>query len=219
MTVTTLAISFGVAAALGGSLRPLAVALCPVEITQGFRHTLLDGSVLFAACVTAFLTDQSLIVTVSAVVALCAVLLATHIDVASRRIPNRLTAGFAIVMAGVTAAAIATGAHNRMLVTALAIGVAAPVLLFSLSAVYARYTGMAGFGMGDIKLVGPLTYAVAFGGSAPVAVYAYTTFLAAALMSGLLLLTGRAKRNTRVAFAPYFALGTVVATVIWPHFG
>lgn len=214
-----LLVSVGAAGALGVLLRPVTAAVAPVDITLKPWHTLRDTAVLCAALLTAWLTSQNPLSTAAAVIALCAVLVATHIDVACRRIPNRLTGGFAVVMAALTGVYVVLGEPLDKILVALALGVAAPVLLFSLSAVYARYTGMAGFGMGDIKLAGPLTYAVAFGGTAPFAVYAYTTFLAAAVMSGFLLLTGRAQHNTRVAFAPYFAVGTVAATVIWPHLG
>ena len=215
----TLLVSVGAAGALGVLLRPLTVILAPVKMTLKPWATLRDTTVLGAALVTSLLTNQTPIVVAATVAALCAVLVATHIDVACRRIPNRLTGGFAVVMAALTGVHVVMAEPYDRILVALFISVFAPVLLFSLSAVYARYTGMAGFGMGDIKLAGPLTYAVAFGGTAPVAVYAYTTFLAAAVMSGFLLLSGRAQRNTRVAFAPYFAVGTVAATVIWPHLG
>jgi leader peptidase (prepilin peptidase)/N-methyltransferase len=208
-----------VLAAIIGALVSQRVAqnIAPDTLTVRRLPAVGDGLLVGAAVIVAAFHAPSVAAATAGIAALIAAQIATHVDRVYRVIPNRLTYRMPAVLLVVTAA---SGLYEKAipphLLLALGLGVGAPLLLFSLSAVYRRYTGLDGFGMGDIKLAVSLTYAVALWGPTFVAVYAYATFLTAALVSSVLLVTGRATRQSRVAFAPYFLAGMVIGIIIYP---
>jgi len=206
-----------VVGAVGAALiRLLAVSLAPGPVTVTILRSVIDAVLLGAATAVAFNHAPSIAAGMAGVVALAATMIATHIDQVYRVIPNRLTYRLPFVLAALTAFGMALDGTADGVLLAGGLAVLAPVVLYSISAVYARYTGQNGFGMGDLKLVPSLTFAAALWGSVAVAAYAYATFLTAAFVSSVLLVTGRANRSSKLAFAPFFLVGMSVAVIAWP---
>ncbi|MEX2533824.1 MAG: prepilin peptidase [Nitriliruptoraceae bacterium] len=196
--------------------RTIAVRIAPGPLTLGARHVAFDTLLISAAVVTAVTHAPSITAGAGGISALVAAQIAAHIDQTYRVIPNALTYRMPIVFAVVTAVGVSIQRSVDGMLLAVTLAVIAPLLLYSISAVYARFTGLDGFGMGDLKLVGSTTFGVALWGSDAAVVYAYATFLSAALMSSMLLVTGRASRSSRVAFAPYFVVGVATGVILWP---
>lgn len=204
----------GIAAAWFTRLVAIRIAKGPLALAG--RHLLIDTLLIATAVWVAASHAPSVAAGVGGVAALMATQIAAHVDRAYRVIPNALTYRLPFVLAGLTAVSVAIDRTVSGVWLALVFALIAPVLLYSISAVYARFTGLHGFGMGDIKLVISVTFGVGLWGSQAVVVYAYATFVSAALISSLLLVTGRASRSTRVAFAPFFVVGVATAVGLLP---
>lgn len=196
--------------------RTVALRIAPGPLTLSARHVVIDTLVLAAAVVAAANYAPSITAGAGGISALVAAQIAAHVDQTYRVIPNALTYRMPIVFAVVTAVSVSIERSVEGVILAVILAFLAPFLLYSISAVYARFTGLHGFGMGDIKLVVSTTYGVALWGSDAAVVYAYATFLSAALVSSVLLVTGQASRTSRVAFAPYFVVGVATGVILWP---
>jgi leader peptidase (prepilin peptidase)/N-methyltransferase len=121
------------------------------------------------------------------------------IDIKRRIVPNRI-----VVPAAAVVLALRTAAHPSVVWLAAGVGAAA----FLLVAALARPGGM---GMGDVKLALLLGFAV--GPTVPVAiVVALLTALVPSL--AIILRHGAAGRTMGIPFAPFLALGGVVALVL-----
>jgi len=196
--------------------RAVAIRIAPGPLALGTRHAVIDTLVLACAVVAAVNYAPTVTAGAGGVTVLVAAQIAAHVDRTYRVIPNALTYRMPLVLAAVSLLGVAIERNVAGLGIAVILAVIAPVLLYSISAVYARFTGLHGFGMGDIKLVVSLTFGVALWGIEAAVVYAYATFLSAALISSMLLVAGRASRTTRVAFAPYFVVGVATAVILLP---
>lgn len=202
---------------LGGFLvRVTAHRITPKPLTIGRTLTAVDMGLIAVASAVACNFAPSVAAGICGVTVLGASQVAAHVDRAYRVIPNALTYRLPGVLAAITAASVSIDRNTSGLWLAVVLAVGAPLLLYSISLVYARFTGLHGFGMGDIKLVVSLTFGVALWGSDAAVVYAYATFVSAALVSSVLLVTGRASRTTRVAFAPYFVVGVATSVILLP---
>ena len=121
------------------------------------------------------------------------------IDIRRRIVPNRI-----VVPAAAVVLALRTAVHPSFVWLAAGVGAAA----FLLVAALARPGGM---GMGDVKLALLLGFAV--GPTVPVAiVVALLTALVPSL--AIILRHGAAGRTMGIPFAPFLALGGVVALVL-----
>jgi leader peptidase (prepilin peptidase)/N-methyltransferase len=129
----------------------------------------------------------------------CAVLAAVSvIDIEERGVPNR------IVLPGLAAALVARTALDpsvRWVAGALIAGGA----LFILAAIQP-----AGLGMGDVKLAGFLGAWLGWNGVLALLLGSFAAFVPAV---GLLIVRGRAARKVAMPFAPFLAVGGVVAVL------
>lgn len=139
-------------------------------------------------------------------VALVAVMIvASGIDIATRRIPNRLT-GWAALLAVVLGAVL----HPGGLPGQLAAGLVAGGLLLVFAIVHSR-----GLGMGDVKLAAVL--GLYLGSSVAVALFAG---MLVAAVGGLTVMArvGVAKgRMTKIPLGPFLSVGGVVALLCGPE--
>lgn len=131
---------------------------------------------------------------------------ATAVDLAEHRLPDSLTLiPFPLFFILQTPWAIIESSWGR-LGSALIGSLVTAAILFVLA-----YINPSGFGLGDVKL--GLTTGVALGwfgvGTALLGVAA--AFILMAVISGLLLATGRIKREAEIAFGPFMILGVLVA--------
>ena len=118
-------------------------------------------------------------------------------DLATRRIPNTLTAPGAL-LAVCSRAAFERGALTEVLVAGVAC-----LLAFGVFSVAVR----GGLGMGDVKLAGLLGFLL---GSAVVPALVIGT-IAGAAAAVCLLATSRATAHSSIAYGPYLAFGAAVA--------
>ncbi len=121
------------------------------------------------------------------------------IDLATRRLPNRLTVPTSLAAVGLRALF-----ERPALGGALVAGVAA-LLVFGLLSLLLR----GGLGMGDVKLAGMLGFVL---GSTVVSALVLG-ILAGGVASALLLLAKRAGWSSAIAYGPYLALGGAVAII------
>jgi leader peptidase (prepilin peptidase)/N-methyltransferase len=120
-------------------------------------------------------------------------------DIATRRVPNRVTAPAAIV-AIVLRLAFVHSALVEMFVAG-----AAAFAVFLLLAVISR----GGFGMGDVKLAGLLGLLL---GKAAVAAL-FLGVIVGGIASAAVLVTHRGQRGRTIAYAPYLCFGGAIAIV------
>jgi leader peptidase (prepilin peptidase) / N-methyltransferase len=127
----------------------------------------------------------------------CALLVAVSVvDLEARRVPNR------IVLPGLLAALVARTALDpspRWLLGAVLAG----GTLFGLAVIYP-----AGLGMGDVKLAAFLGAWLAWNGVLALLLGSFAAFVPAL---GIILARGRAARKVALPFAPFLAIGGVVA--------
>lgn len=142
-------------------------------------------------------------IAIPAVAAVCASLIAAHIDARTGRIPDRVTRPASLIA---LAAAAAGGLATAAFCGALAAGGS---LLF----LYAITRGR-GLGLGDVKLattigigLGPAAGLVALG----------CAFVAGGAYASWLLVTKRAERRDTLPFGPFLAAGTVLAVLLAPE--
>lgn len=120
-------------------------------------------------------------------------------DIATRRVPNRVTAPAAIVVILLRAAFV----HSTLL-ESVAAGAAAFAIFLGLAVVL-----RGGLGMGDVKLVGLL--GLLLGTAALPALF--LGVIAGGVASAAVLVTHRAERGRAIAYAPYLCFGGAVAIV------
>jgi leader peptidase (prepilin peptidase)/N-methyltransferase len=133
----------------------------------------------------------------------CAVLVALSVvDLEQRRVPNR------IVLPALAAALVVRTALDpspRWLAGALIAG----GTLFILAAIHP-----AGLGMGDVKLAGFLGAWLGWNGVLALLLGSFAAFVPAL---ALLILHGRAARKVALPFAPFLAIGGVIAVLAAPE--
>jgi len=132
----------------------------------------------------------------------CLVLVAVSVtDLETRRVPNRIVVP---ALAAALAVRSALDPSLRWLLGMLVVG----VLLFLLAVVHP-----AGLGMGDVKLGAFLGAWLGFYGLLALVLGSFAAFLPAAF---ILVTRGRAGRKVGIPFAPFLALGGVIALLAGP---
>jgi leader peptidase (prepilin peptidase)/N-methyltransferase len=129
--------------------------------------------------------------------------LLTAIDLAHKRLPDRIVLPCYPVFAALLAVAAAGTGDWGALLRALLGGAALFAAYFVLALI-----NPAGLGGGDIKLAGILGMALGWFGWAEVAVGGLAGFFLGAVVGGLLMLVGRAGRKTEIPFGPFMIVGT-----------
>jgi leader peptidase (prepilin peptidase) / N-methyltransferase len=166
---------------------------CGVRISVLYPAVELAAALLIAACVWKFgLSGEAAVAAF-----FCAVLVAiTATDLTHRIVPNRIVVPAAVV---VLLAQTALEPRPEWAIAALGAG----LFLFVAAVAYP-----AGMGMGDVKLA--LLMGAALGKTVPVALLGGMLF---ALVPSLYLLArhGSSARKMGIPFAPFLALGSVVA--------
>ena len=138
---------------------------------------------------------------------------AAVIDLEHRIIPNRLTYRAAPILLVLLVAVAAVDGEWGNLRRALAAGVAVPVAMLALSETFRLLRGVAGIGMGDIKLAPSIGLVVGYLGGWELVIWFYATAVSAVLVALGLILAGKAKLATRIPYGPYLALGALVAVL------
>ena len=118
-------------------------------------------------------------------------------DIATRRVPNRVTAPAAVVVVVLRLAFV----HSALL--EMAVAGAAAFAVFLLLAVFAR----GGLGMGDVKLAGLLGLLL---GTAVVPAL-FLGVIVGGVASAAVMLTHRGERGRTIAYAPYLCFGGAIA--------
>lgn len=138
-----------------------------------------------------------------------ALLILSAIDLAHRRIPNRVLAPATILaVILLTLAALGEGEPRRLVSAALgALAYGLPMLLLALAV-------PAGMGMGDVKLAGYLGLHLGWLGLWEVALGALGGFIAGGVVAVGLLALGRKGRKDPLPFGPFMAAGAFAA-LIW----
>jgi leader peptidase (prepilin peptidase)/N-methyltransferase len=120
-------------------------------------------------------------------------------DIATRRVPNRVTAPAAAVVTLLRVAFVHSALVEMFVAGAVAFAV------FLLLAVLSR----GGFGMGDVKLAGLLGLLL---GTAAVPAL-FLGVIAGGIASAAVLMTHRGERGHTIAYAPYLCFGGAIAIV------
>ena len=130
----------------------------------------------------------------------------TVIDIRERRLPNRLTLPvFPITLLG-QVIAVLLGAEMWRLFGSLLVAIVAFVVALGLSL-------FAGLGMGDVKLIAGITFALAwFSPFLPLAAL-LVAFVAAGLVSLALLALRKTRMGSSIALGPYLLFGFVVCFI------
>jgi leader peptidase (prepilin peptidase)/N-methyltransferase len=161
-----------------------------------------------ALAVVAWRVREPLPLLAIAWVALFGVVLA-HVDVAVRRLPDRLTfpaAGGALILFGLSA--VVDGAYGR-LVSAVACALA--LTAFYLVLVLVSPNGM---GFGDAKAALPVGLVAGWFGWGVAVAAAVAGFLLAGVYATALLVLRRAGRKDHIAHGPFLLLGAFVAVAL-----
>ena len=131
------------------------------------------------------------------------------VDLASHRLPDRVTYPAAVVCAALLLVdAAVTGTGPALLRAAVAAVVTLAV------AAAARLVSPAGFGLGDVKLLGLLGLVLGWAGWGVLMAAVFLGFLAGALGSLVLMAVGRAGWRTAVPFGPPLLAGAYVALAL-----
>jgi leader peptidase (prepilin peptidase)/N-methyltransferase len=131
------------------------------------------------------------------------------VDLASHRLPDRVTYPAAVACAALLLLdAAVTGSGPALLRAAVAAVVALVV------AAAARLVSPAGFGLGDVKLLGLLGLVLGWAGWGVLMAAVFVGFLAGALGSLVLMAVGRAGWRTAVPFGPPLLAGAYVALAL-----
>lgn len=133
------------------------------------------------------------------------------IDLEHRIIPNRLTYRAAPILLGLLVVAAAMTGEWADLRRAVLAGVAIPAVMLGLSETFRFIRGVAGIGMGDIKLASSIGLVVGYLGGWELVVWFYATAISAVVVAFGLIAAGKAKLATRIPYGPYLALGALVA--------
>lgn len=140
----------------------------------------------------------------AALYAVVQVLLVTvaAVDIRTRRIPNELVAGLAVL--ALVARAVA---ERSQLVESVVAGVA----VFAVALLLASLA-RGGLGMGDVKLAGALGFVL---GKTVLLALVLGTAAGAAAGLAVLVRRGRAGRGTTIAYGPYLALGAALGILLF----
>ncbi|GAA1664808.1 prepilin peptidase [Fodinicola feengrottensis] len=129
------------------------------------------------------------------------------VDLAVRRLPNMLTLpAYAVVGLGLVVAEIFRQDWGSLARAFVGAGI--------FLAVYGLLWLVGGMGLGDVKLSGVLGLALGWLGWPPVLAGLVLGFVYGGLISGILLVAGRAGRKTRIPFGPFMIAGTVTAFLV-----
>ena len=180
---------------------------CGSRIPASYPLVELAGA---AIGVAAALLDVAPILRVAVAVSLLAGLAAAMVDLASYRIPNRLTYPGIVILALLDLlAASMDGEWNRLLLT-LSLFVAG--LAFFL---YLRLLSRGGMGVGDAKLFGLLALGLGGLGWKPVLIALVSAFGAGAVVGVGAVLAGRRSLKSALPFGPFITLGCYASVVIY----
>jgi leader peptidase (prepilin peptidase)/N-methyltransferase len=132
------------------------------------------------------------------------------IDLASRRLPDRIVGACTFVLlVGLTGQAALTGEWRRLL-GALAAGAVVLVGYFIIGLL-----GNGRLGLGDVKLAGVLGLALGWLGLPQAIIGVLAGFAFGAVVSGVLLISGRS-RESDYPFGPCMIAGAVAGAVLTP---
>ena len=175
---------------------PAAPPVLPVAVTT---------AILFGALTTR--VHPGLVLAAACWLAACAVPLA-FIDVAVRRLPDRLTIPAYAGTAALLSAAAVSGHWPSLLRAALGglalAGFYLALLLISPSAM----------GLGDVKLAASLGTLLAWFGWRPLIAGGFAGFLLAGLFAVALVVSGRATRKQQIPFGPFMILGAFLVILL-----
>ena len=173
---------------------------CGVAISPRYPAVELLTAITFAAVAAARGVDDDLVVQLPFVAVLIAV---AFIDAEHQIVPNRIVVPAAVF--GVAAGAVVM---TDDLPELLAAGAGAFLVMLLIALAYPR-----GMGMGDVKLAGVMGLYLGLE-VIPGLFVAFLTGTAVGL--GILAREGAAARKKRVPFAPFLALGGIVALLVGP---
>ena len=174
---------------------------CRASISARYPLVEIVTGLVFAAVIAARGADADLALELPFAAVLIAV---AAIDLDHRIVPNKVLVPAAVWAIG-AGALVAPGELPERL---LAGGIAFAVLL----AIVLAYPK--GMGMGDVKLAGVMGLYL----GAPVAVALLVAFLAGSLVGGAMIVReGSAARKRALPFAPFLALGGIVALLVGPE--
>jgi len=162
----------------------------PANLRRGRRAAALVAAVVLVG-LTFLVIDPVANAALYAVVQVLLVAVAA-VDLETRRIPNELVAGLAVL--ALVARAISERSH---LVESAVAGVA----VFSVALLLATIA-KGGLGMGDVKLAGALGFVLG-------------TLAGAAAGLAVIARRGRAGRGTTIAYGPYLALGGALGILLF----
>jgi leader peptidase (prepilin peptidase) / N-methyltransferase len=131
------------------------------------------------------------------------------VDLAVHRLPNRVTYPAAVVCTAMLLVDAAVTGNQPALLRAVAAAAATLAV-----AAGARLAGPAGFGLGDVKLLGLLGLVLGWAGWGVLMAGIFAGFLAGALGSLVLMAGGRAGWRTAVPFGPPLLAGAYVALAL-----
>lgn len=130
------------------------------------------------------------------------------VDLAVHRLPDVLTlGGGAAVLALLLTASVLLPGHPGWEPMLWSIALATPVLLL---------LGLAGLGLGDVKLGVLLAGALGWCGVPVAAATLMAGFVLGGLWAGVLLMTRRARAGTAFAYGPWMLLGAVAGLLVAP---
>jgi len=145
--------------------------------------------------------------------AACAVPLA-FVDVAVRRLPDRLTIPAYAGTAALLLSAAAVSGHWPTLLRAALGGLALAGFYLALFLV-----SPSAMGLGDVKLAASLGTLLAWFGWRTLIAGGFAGFLLAGLFSVALILSGRATRKQQIPFGPFMILGAFLIILAAPGVG
>lgn len=131
------------------------------------------------------------------------------IDMKVHRLPNPIVlALYPITVVGLAIAGLASGDWPVMRAV---LGAAVWLLVFGLVWLISRGRGM---GFGDVKLAPILGAVLGWLGWGPALVGLFATWLIGGVVALALLVSGRAKRGTHLAFGPYMLIGALIGLLV-----
>ena len=172
----------------------------PANLRRGRRATALVAAVVLVG-LTFLVIDPVANAALYAVVQVLLVAVAA-VDLETRRIPNELVAGLAVL--ALVARVISERSH---LVESAVAGVA----VFSVALLLATIA-KGGLGMGDVKLAGALGFVL---GKTVLLALVLGTLAGAAAGLAVIARRGRAGRGTTIAYGPYLALGGALGILLF----
>lgn len=131
------------------------------------------------------------------------------IDMKVHRLPNAIVlALYPITVIGLAIAGLASG--DWPIIRTL-LGAVVWLAVFGLVWLISRGRGM---GFGDVKLAPVLGAVLAWVGWGPALVGLFATWVIGGIVALVLLVSGRARRGTHLAFGPYMLVGAVIGLLI-----